>query len=329
MQSTTNTETLDLGAPSAADVPSLDYDSATLSTSSPDTIQSMPSANFGAGLNPQAPWFDLGGSGSLDAALLCGSPPPPQGFFGGFGSPPPPMHFGEFSSPPPPGPPFPNTGLHCSGFAGGSATTDDLKLLLLAVAARLDAIERAVATASVQWGRVERDVSDLKERPSAEAAVDSLKKSVKEFTSALVLQVLGGEVPVEDTTFAAMAHIRNPLARTLGRNRLSYDCTLAPKPLAIPANAQGRPTLHAPELQQQNTKLQRLVARQELEIKTLKKRIEQMEVYTEQQTGAITDVLRTTSLAFKRYRDITGQRPQQVPAPGATPSAMTCQTHND
>ncbi|OAA71737.1 hypothetical protein LEL_08972 [Akanthomyces lecanii RCEF 1005] len=191
------------GTPAQADVPPLDHESASLSGSSPATIHSPPPGTIIAGLNPQAPWFDLGPPASLDTTLLCASPPPPQDFFGSFGSfssigSPAPVHFGDFSSPPPPPAlPFPGSMVQFDGLAGGAATTDDLKLLLLGISARLDALERSIAGAGVQWCRVERDVAELRAKPSAEAAVDSLKKSLKEFTAALVLQVLGGEVPEE------------------------------------------------------------------------------------------------------------------------------------
>ena len=65
----------------------------------------------------------------------------------------------------------------------------------MGLSARLDALDRAIAGAGVQWGRIERELGDLKERPGPEIAINDLKKSLKDFTSALVLQVLGGGVP--------------------------------------------------------------------------------------------------------------------------------------
>ncbi|KAM3509959.1 hypothetical protein MY10362_000302 [Beauveria mimosiformis] len=227
---------VDLRTPARTDVPSLDYQSASVSGGSPVTVHSVPAA-FNTGLNPEAPWFDLGPSVSLDTALLCASPPT---FFGGFGSPPP-MHFGDFSSPlPPPAPPFPGSMVQLNGVAAsGAATTDDLKL---------------------------RD----KQLPPL------------------------------------------PL-----HARLASDSALAPAPLSIAPlstapSGQGRPVPHATELLEQNTRLQHIIALQESEIAVLKKELEQTRITAENQNNAIKDVLRTTSLAFKRYREVTDQ--QCVPA---------------
>ncbi|KAM3497489.1 hypothetical protein MY10362_009164 [Beauveria mimosiformis] len=94
MEANTTTSVFDPRIPPQTDAPSLDHESASVSGGSPATVQSVV-----AGLNPEAPWFDLGPV-SLDTTLLCASPHPPQGFFDAFGSPPP-MHFGDFYLPPP------------------------------------------------------------------------------------------------------------------------------------------------------------------------------------------------------------------------------------
>lgn len=102
----------------------------------------------------------------------------------------------------------------------------------------------------------------------------------------------------------------------------AYDCALALEPLSVAPlsivpSGQGRPALHATELLQQNTRLQRIVALQNSEIKALKQELEQAKLFAQKQSSAITDVLRTTSMAFKRYGEIASQPTQRVPASGS------------
>lgn len=69
--------------------------------------------------------------------------------------------------------------------------------ILMGISSRLDALERAVVALGVQASRVERDLTALGEKPGPDGAIEELKKSIKDFTTALVLQVLSGEAPTD------------------------------------------------------------------------------------------------------------------------------------
>lgn len=102
----------------------------------------------------------------------------------------------------------------------------------------------------------------------------------------------------------------------LGYASHSYEDALAPEPLSIARGGGQGPTAPATELLQRNARLQRVVALQESEISALKQELEQAKLFAQRQSNAITDVLRTTSLAFKRYRELTSETSQHIPASG-------------
>lgn len=73
--------------------------------------------------------------------------------------------------------------------------------ILLGISSRLDALERVVASVGVHVTRLENDIVTICEKPGPEVAIDGLKKTIKKFTSALVLQVLGGDAPMEGSSY--------------------------------------------------------------------------------------------------------------------------------
>ncbi|KAM3502557.1 hypothetical protein MY10362_004767 [Beauveria mimosiformis] len=175
------------GTPSVSDVPLLDYDASTVGSPFSSVVQSESDPSFQTALNPEAEWFNFGSDLQFGPNSACiASPSPPQAFFN------------EYLSPPPVFPLFPATVPPYDTLPLGVTTTaDDLRLILLGICSRLDALERAVTSANVQANRLAVEIAAVQEKPGPEAAIDGLKATIKEFTSALVLQVLSGEAPTE------------------------------------------------------------------------------------------------------------------------------------
>ncbi len=59
---------------------------------------------------------------------------------------------------------------------------------------RMDALERAVSFGNSKWDRAERLIAEFGARPGPEEAIDGLKKTLKDFTTTLVGQILGEDM---------------------------------------------------------------------------------------------------------------------------------------
>ncbi len=109
------------GTPSPADVPVLDSEGSTISSSSPAAGPSSSASSAFTNFNPEAPWFDIVHPlepDTIDPALVCANPPPVNyegfDFFNPTGVPAPQV----FGGPP----------LQFNAFPTGYTTNEDLKL---------------------------------------------------------------------------------------------------------------------------------------------------------------------------------------------------------